>query len=106
MLKVTIRMVKPGEEERVRAWMAELMTRKDEVRETFKQEKVRHEQAILLPVEGGMALIYAIEAEDIDYVYEAYEKSTLKIDAEHKVIMGQVLGELASSELLYECTLE
>ena len=106
MLKVAIHMVNPGQEQRLRDWLAELMRRKDEVRETFKQETVRLEQGYLLSTAEGMALIYVIEAEDLEQVSVAYRNSTLPLDIEHKQVMGQVLGDPVSIELLYDCALE
>ena len=73
MLKVSIQMVKPGQEGKLRDWMSELMNRKDEVRETFKQETVRHEQGYLIPVRGGTALIYIVEAENLEQASKAYK---------------------------------
>ena len=106
MLKVSMRMVKPGEEQRLRDWLSELMRRQDEVRETFKQETVRHEQGYLLPIRGGTALIYVVEAEDIEQANQAYKNSVLPLDAEHKLVMQEVLGEAVPAELLYEVSLD
>jgi Family of unknown function (DUF6176) len=106
MLKVTIRMVKPGQEGRLRDWLAELMRRQGEVRETFKQESVRCEQAFLLPTADGIALVYVVEAEDLEQASEAYKNSTLPIDMEHRQVMKQVLGDSVPVELLYDCALE
>ena len=82
------------------------MRRKDEVRATFKQESVRHEQAFLLPTADGAALLYVVEAEDLEQASEAYQNSTLPIDMEHRQVMKQVLGNSVPLELLYDCTLE
>ena len=106
MLKVSIRMVNPGQEGRLRDWLAELMRRKDEVRATFKQESVRHEQAFLLPTAAGTALVYVVEAEDLEQASAAYKNSTLSIDMEHRQVMEQVLGERIPVELLYDCAIE
>ena len=106
MLKVVLRMVKPGQEQRLRHWLSELMRRQDEVRETFKQETVRHEQAYLLPTRAGLALLYVIEAEDLDRASEGFKSSTLPLDIEHKEVMQQVLDERVPMELLYDCALE
>jgi len=106
MLKVSIQMVKPGQEGKLRDWMSELMSRKDEVRETFKQETVRHEQAYLMQINGGTALVYIVEADDLEQASKAYKDSTLPIDAEHRDVMQQVLGDRLPAELLYEVALE
>ena len=92
MLRVTIREVRPGHEARLRAWLAELGDRADEVRETFRQEGVRHEQAYLVDGPRGLLLVYASEADDHDAARRAFEASTLPIDAEHRAVMGEALG--------------
>jgi hypothetical protein len=106
MLKIVLRKVKAGQEGRLRDWLAELMRRKDEVRETFKQETVRHEQGYLLNTADGTVLIYVIEAEDLEQASRVYKNSTLPIDFEHRQIMEQALGDAIHVELLYECDLE
>jgi len=106
MLKVSIDMVKPGQEEKLREWLSELMRRKDEVRETFKQETVRHEQGCLLQINGGTALLYIVEAEDLEQASKAYKNSSLPIDAEHRNIMRQTLADRIPAELLYDVALE
>ena len=106
MLKVSIRKINPGQEGRLRDWLAELMRRKDEVRATFKQESVRHERAFLLPTADGTALLYVVEAEDLEQASEAYKNSTLPIDMEHRQVMKQVLGDDVPVELIYDCALD
>ena len=66
MLKVAIHQVQPEKEHQLRDWLAELMRRQDEVRETFAQETVRHEQAYLLATSDGPMLVYAMEAADFE----------------------------------------
>lgn len=105
MIKLAIAKVKPAEEDTLRRWMAELNRRRDEVRETFAQEGVRHEQAYLLKAgDHGPFLIYAMEAADHDAAGKAFRSSTLPIDQEHKAVMNRVLAGKATVELLYECT--
>jgi len=99
-------MVKPGQEGKLRDWMSELMNRKDEVRETFKQETIRHEQGYLLQINGGTALVYIVEAENLEQASKAYKNSSLPIDAEHRNIMNQTLADRIPAELLYDVTLE
>ncbi len=106
MLKVSIRRVKPGKEQKLRDWLGELMRRQDEVRETFLQETVSHEQAYLLETSDGAILIYAMEGEDLEKGKQAFQSSSLRIDLQHKEIMGDVLGARAPAQLLYDCSLE
>jgi len=106
MLKISVQMVKPGQEGKLRDWMSEVMGRKDEVRETFKQETVRHEQAYLLKINDGTALLYIVEADNLEQAAKAFKDSSLPIDAEHRNVMQTVLGEPVPAELLYDVTLE
>jgi hypothetical protein len=106
MIKVAIRKVKPDQENRLREWMAELTRRSIEVRQTFAQEGVRHEQAFILKTGEASVLIYAMEAADHERAAAAYRNSKLPVDQEHRRIMAQVLGEAANAELLFECVAE
>jgi hypothetical protein len=102
MLQLAIHKVKPGQEERLRAWLEELNRRRDEVLETFSQEAMRHEVAYLLDGAEGKVLIYAMEVGDPDRAREAYRASTLPIDLEHRQVMEEVLGDPADAERLYD----
>jgi hypothetical protein len=64
MLQVNIRRVRPDQVGRLREWLAELGRRQEEVRETFRNEGVRHEQAFVLAGADGPLLVYAIEVDD------------------------------------------
>jgi RimJ/RimL family protein N-acetyltransferase len=102
MLQVSFKRVKSGKVDKLRAWMRELMDRRDEVVESFEQEGVRDEKAWLLQDDEGYILVYAIEAEDLDKARQAYRESTLPIDMEHREALTDVLGERIEPELLYD----
>ena len=102
MLRVSIRKVREGEVERLRAWLVQLNRRRDEVLETFAQEGVRHEQAYLLDTGSGHVLVYAMELEDEEKARAAFAASTLPIDAEHREVIDRAVGEPAGAELLYD----
>jgi uncharacterized protein DUF6176 len=105
MIEVIFRKIRPGKVDRLRAWLKELNDRKDEVRQTFEQETVRHERGYILDGRDGPILAYVMEAEDHDRARQAYRASTLPIDEEHKKVMAECLGDPADAELLYECML-
>ena len=106
MIQVAISRVRPEKEARLRAWLAELNTRVDEVRETFRDETVRAEQAYVVQGDDGPLLIYVIEADDFDRGAKAYASSHHKIDAEHRVVMGECLAETPKIKPLYDVALE
>src|SRR5205085_10211403 len=89
----------------LRAWMAEVNGRQDEVRETFRRQGVHHEQAFLVDGKDGPLFIYAIEMEDPEKARRAFETSQLPIDREHAAVMAQVIAGRVPVELLYECLL-
>jgi Family of unknown function (DUF6176) len=103
MLHLTFRRV--VDEHRLRAWMSSLQQRADEVRQTFRQEGVRHEQAFLLRDANGLVLVYAHEVDDPEAAHAAYAASTLPIDLQHREQMSAALGGEAEAELLYDVRL-
>jgi hypothetical protein len=106
MIKVSIRRIRPEKEQRLRAWLAELNSRAEEVRETFRGETVRAEQAYIVPGDTGPLLVCVMEAEDFERGSKAFATSHHKIDAEHKDVMRECLGESVNVAPLYEVTLE
>jgi hypothetical protein len=106
MLRVAFAKVKPEKLQRLQDWLRELMQRQDEVRETFVQETVRHEQAFIVPGEDGPLLVYVIEAEDPELGRRVSQESSLPIDIEHRRIMAEVLAEKLIYTPLYDCCLE
>jgi len=106
MLHVSFRRVKPGKEAQLRAWLAELSARTDEVRSTFVEETVRHEQAFVLQTVDGPILVYAMEAADCDRGRVVFAQSKHAIDEEHKQVMGECLGDRLDVQPLYDVALD
>ena len=105
MLRVWISRIRPDKESRLRAWLAELGARADEVRATFLDETVRAEQAYIIAGDTGPLLIYVIEAEDPERGSQAFANSRHKIDAEHKAVMRECLAEPLQLVPLYDLKL-
>ncbi|MDQ3810385.1 MAG: DUF6176 family protein [Chloroflexota bacterium] len=99
---MVFRRVREDQVDRLREWMNELTRRQDEVRQTFANERVRHEQAFLIEAREGPVLVYAIEVEDEEQARKAYESSTLPIDHQHRQVMDTVLAGPAAVDLLYD----
>jgi hypothetical protein len=104
VLSVSIRKVKPQEVGTLTDWMAQVRLRIEKVRETFRREGVRHEQAFLLRTSDGPVLIYAVEAQDHEKATALFEESALPIDLEHRAVMARVLGATPDVELLLDCS--
>jgi len=105
MLQVRLARVHDDQVERLRAWLLGLNQRQDEVRETFRNEAVRHEQAYLLRTSDGFVLVYAAEMEDAEAAHRAHAASTLPIDLQHREVMQAAQAGPADAELLYELRL-
>lgn len=105
MLRVAIRHIRPEKEGRLRAWLSELNSRADEVRETFRDETVRAEQAYIVPGVSGSILVYVMEAEDLAQAATTVAASTHEIDAEHRAIMRECLADSLQLSPLYDVAL-
>ena len=82
--------------------MSELQNRADEVRQTFDNEGVSHEQAFLIETPRGPVLVYAAEVADVERGAQAFARSTLPIDLEHRQVMAEVVVDEPDVELLYQ----
>jgi hypothetical protein len=105
MLRVSIWKIRQGKESKLRAWLEELNSREDEVRETFIDETVRAEQAYIVPAGDEYVLVYAMEAEDFARGAKAYTESTHRIDAEHRAVMKECLEESLKLNAIYDVAL-
>jgi len=106
---LTKQRIEDGKTERLIEWMSEVREREDEVVETFRSEGMLTETAFLERTDDGDYLVYFMEAQDFDDVYEAYDDSTHDIDEEHKKVLEEVLKDgdspgVESYELLYHMT--
>lgn len=73
--------------------MAEVKTRESEALETLTNEGMVAEAAFLDERPDGTYLLYYMEAEDIDEVYESFESSPYEIDQEHAAVLRDVLAD-------------
>ncbi|WP_415381363.1 DUF6176 family protein [Halosimplex sp. TS25] len=99
--------VKPDKVDRLKEWMAEVRDRSDEVVETLRDEGMKTESAFLERTDDGPHLVYYMEAEDIERVWDQFEDSDHDIDEEHKEVMREVLEDgqdVGEYELLYHVT--
>lgn len=105
MLQINMFRIKPEQETRLREWLLELNNRMDEVRETFRDETVRAEQAYIIPTTDGPILVYAMEAEDCERAADAYRHSKHPIDAEAIEIMQECLGQSLRLSPIYDAVI-
>ncbi|MEO3818856.1 DUF6176 family protein [Plantactinospora sp. B24E8] len=101
MIKIKVSRIRPGKVDQLKAWLAEGMRRADEIRETFANEGVTHEQGFILETADGPLFVYVVESADYDAAVRAFQESPYPIDAEHKAVLAEVLdGEVPVPLLL------
>jgi hypothetical protein len=103
MLRVAIRSVNPGRADQLREWLAEVNgPRRAEAVATLVNEGCTHEQAFLIEGVDGPVVVYVMEVDHIDASEESARSSWHPIDADHKRVMEQALGDPIASELLLD----
>jgi hypothetical protein len=103
MIELSVRRVKPGQEETLRSWLGQVGgSRRGEAAATLIDEGVTHETVVLVETADGPVVVYAIEADDLDRAYEVARTSRHRIDADHKRIMESALGEAVPIEVLLD----
>jgi len=87
--------------------MTEVRDRTEEVEATLRDEGMQTESAFLEHTDDGPHLVYYMEAEDIERVWDQFEDSDHDIDEAHKAVMREVLEDgqdVGEYELLYHVT--
>jgi hypothetical protein len=101
MLRVAVRRVNPGRADELWEWLAEVDgPRREEALATLVDEGCTHEQAFLIEGAEGPVVIYVMEVDDDEASQVAAQLSEHPIDADHKRVMAQVVGDSLPSELL------
>lgn len=101
MITTRVLRIRPDKVDRLKEWLAEGMRRADEIRETFVNEGVAHEQGFILSTADGPVLVYVVESADYEAARRAFAESPFPIDAEHKAVMAEVIeGEVTPPLLL------
>jgi Family of unknown function (DUF6176) len=103
MLRVAIRRVNSGRDGQLREWFAEVNgPRREEALATLVDEGCTHEQAYLIEGAEGSVIVYVMEVDDVEMSQEAVRSSAHPIDAAHKRVMEQAVGDPLPSELLLD----
>jgi hypothetical protein len=103
MVTVTFARIRPEKEQRLREWLADLNARQPEVRASLADEGVRQEQICILPSSDGPILVYAIDADDVQRAFDAFDNSKLPIDEQHRAVLAEVTSGPITVEALYDC---
>ncbi|WP_066583408.1 DUF6176 family protein [Cellulomonas timonensis] len=100
MIDLTIRRVRPGQEQRLRDWFAEVQgPRRAEAEATLIEEGIDHETAALIDTGDGLLLVYAMQSEDFERARKVAYASTLPIDEEHRANLRACLLPFDDADL-------
>ena len=104
MLQTTIARVDEEEVPQLRSWLASLSSRRDELRESYRQQGTRHELFFLVRTRRMPILVLISEVDDVEQATRSFLASELPIDVEFKALFQQISPEEAEVELLYDST--
>jgi hypothetical protein len=102
MLQTTFARVRDEDVPRLRAWLASLPTRRDEIHDSYRQQGTRHELFFLVPTRRGSVLVLVSEVDDADRASRSFLVSQLPVDLEFKALFQEISPEEAEVELLYD----
>ena len=102
MIRLAVYRVRPDKLDRLKAWLIEVAQRPDEVRESFAEGGITHEQAHLIVTANGPMLVAAVEHTDREAVSESSRRSTLPLNVEHEAVMAEVLDGVAETTVLLD----
>ena len=103
MLRVAIRNILPDKVDSLRDWMHEVDgPRRREATATLVDEGCRCERAYLIDGAHGPVLVYVMEVEDAARSEVAASRSSYPIDADHRAVLNDTLGDHVPAELLLD----
>ncbi len=104
MLHTTIARVDERDLPRLRSWLADLSSRRTELRESYRQQGTRHELFFLVRSRRVPILVLVSEVDDVEHATGSFLHSKLPIDVEFKALFQEISPEEADVELLYDST--
>ena len=105
MLITTIARVDEEDVPRLRAWLEELPSRREELKESYRTQGTRHEHFFLIRTRGRPVLVLISEVADAEQASRSFLQSNLPIDVEFKALVQSISPEEADVELLYDSAL-
>lgn len=92
MIALSVHRVRPGQEQQLRDWFAELHgPRRAEAELTLREEGIDHETAVLVDGRDGLLLVYAMQSDDFARAKEVANSSTLPVDLDHRRVLRACL---------------
>jgi hypothetical protein len=102
MLQATFAQVAEEDVPRLRSWLASLSSRREELRESYRQQGTRHELFFLVRTRRFPILLLIAEVDDAERAARSFLRSQLPIDVEFKTLFQELSPGDAEVELLYD----
>jgi hypothetical protein len=102
VLQVKIARIDDDDVSELRTWLASLIARRDELRESYQTHGTRQELFLLIRTRLIPILVFVAEVENEERAAESFLRSNLPIDVEFKTLFQEISPEEAEVELLYD----
>jgi hypothetical protein len=102
MLYATFTRIRQEGAVRLRDWLGGLSSRREELRESYRQQGTRYELFYLIEGSDGPVLVTMTEFEDLEQARASFLASQLPIDREFKALMQEISRGHPPVELLYD----
>lgn len=102
MLNATFARVDEEDLPRLRAWLASLAERREELRESYRRQGTRHELFFLIRTAREPLLVLISELEDVERGTASFLRSDMPLDLEFKTLVQEISEFEEGVELLYD----
>lgn len=102
MLQTTFARVDEEDVPRLRSWLSSLASRRDELRESYREHGTRHELFFLVRIQRLPILLLLAEVDDAERATRSFLHSELPIDVEFKALFHEISPGDVEAELLYD----
>ena len=102
MLNATVAVVAPEDLPRLRAWLAGLESRREELAESYRLEGTRHELFFVIRADPDPILVLISEVDDLEHAVVSFLRSNLPLDLEFKELVQDIAQHEEGVELLFD----
>ncbi len=102
MLNAVFARVEEDDIPRLRAWLASLSDREDELRESYRRQGTRHELFFLVRTAQAPLLVLISEVRNLERAAASFLRSNLPLDLEFKSLVQEISQLESDVELLYD----
>jgi hypothetical protein len=102
MLNATFARVREEDLPRLRAWLAELPARREELAESYRREGTRHEVFFAIRTRPDPIVVLITEVQDLHHAVVSFLGSHQPLDLEFKSLVQDIATHESDVELLFD----